>query len=123
MIDNLIDTNEIAKKQPNATNKAEKKRPNQDIRKTWTLEEIRSEGGFVDFRGFDILTSAAFGALRRNDKSRKGITCKTRLTAEDVAETVKEFRERLEGTEEDMECFLEDNREASDKILKLIAEE
>jgi hypothetical protein len=99
------------------------KRSKKAAKKTWTLDEIRREGGFVPFHVFDILEHSAFSALRRNDNSRKGITSKTRLAAEDVIEMVKEFRERLEWTEEDMEYFLEDNREASDKILKMISEE
>jgi hypothetical protein len=108
--------------QSDSKHDSQKKLSKQIAKKTWTLDEIRQEGS-IGFRAFDILTSAAFSALRRNDNSRKGITSKTRLTAEDVIEMVKEFRERLEWTEEDMEYFLEDNREAADKLLKMISEE
>ena len=99
------------------------KRSKKPAKKTWTLDEIRTEGDSFNFRAFDILTSAAFSALCRNDNSRKGITSRTRLTAEEVAETIREFRERLEWEEEAMESFLENARAASDKILKMISQE
>ena len=100
------------------------KRSKKAAKKTWTLDEIRREGGsFISFYGDDPLGNAAFSVLCRKDKSRKGITSKTRLTAEDVAETVKEFRDQLERRKENMEYFLEDSREVSDKLLKMISEE
>lgn len=94
------------------------KGPSKNRMKTWTLDEIRRMGGFIDFHGRDdLLGSAADEAL-----SRRGITSRTWLTAEDVREIVREVRERLEMYEEDMESFLEDNYEAADKILEMISE-
>lgn len=98
------------------TNKISKKPQKQAVKKTWTLEDIRKQ-----YRGIDLLSTAACSVLRRKDKSRHGITARTRLTAEEIIETVKELRERLDGQEEMMRVELKESRDSLDRIIRMFS--